>query len=165
MRYFITFACYGSHLHGDDKGSVDRSHNAPGNRLLEANPDRVEVMKQQMEQAPYLLDSVRRAIVLTTLHEVCRHRHWILWAAHVRTNHIHAIIEAAVPPETVMNTLKSYASRSLNRLKIGPPDRKRWARHGSTRWLWKDDDVQEAIRYVVYGQGDPMEVYLAEALQ
>lgn len=165
MRYFITFACYGSHLHGDDKGSVDRSHNAPGNRLLEANPDRVEVMKQQMEQAPYLLDSVRRAIVLTTLHEVCRHRHWILRAAHVRTNHIHAIIEAAVPPETVMNTLKSYASRSLNRLKIDPPDRKRWARHGSTRWLWKDDDVQETIRYVVYGQGDPMEVYLAEALQ
>jgi REP element-mobilizing transposase RayT len=118
-----------------------------------------------MEQAAYLLDSVRRAIVLTTLHEVCRHRHWILWAAHVRTNHIHAIIEAAVPPETVMNTLKSYASRSLNRLKIDPPDRKRWARHGSTRWLWKDDDVQETIRYVVYGQGDPMEVYLAEALQ
>jgi hypothetical protein len=70
-----------------------------------------------------------------------------------------------VPPETVMNTLKSYASRSLNRLKIDPPDRKRWARHGSTRWLWKDDDVQETIRYVVYGQGDPMEVYLAEALQ
>ena len=62
MRYFITFACYGSHLHGDDKGSVDRSHNARGNRLLEANPDRVEVMKQQMEQAPYLLDSVRRAL-------------------------------------------------------------------------------------------------------
>src|ERR1035437_9188010 len=136
--------------------TVDRSHNAPGNRLLEANPDRVEVMKQQMEQAPYLLDSVRLAIVLTTLHEVCRHRHWILRAAHVRTNHIHAIIEAAVPPE---------ASRSLNRLKTAPPDRKRWARHGSTRWLWKDDDVQEAIRYVVYGQGDPMEVYLAEALQ
>ena len=122
-------------------------------------------MKQQMEQEPYLLESDRRAIVLTTLHEVCRHRHWILRAAHVRTNHVHAIIEAAGPPETVMNTLKSYASRSLNRLKIDPPGCKRWARHGSTRWLWKDDDVQEAIRYVVYGQGYPMEVYLAEALR
>ena len=53
----------------------------PGSRLLEANPDRVEVMMQQMEQAPYLLDRARRAIVLTALHEVCRHRHWIRRAA------------------------------------------------------------------------------------
>jgi hypothetical protein len=72
------------------------------------------------------------------------------------------IVEAEVRPENVMNTLKSYASRSLNRLGNDRPDRKRWARHGSTRWLWKDEDVQEAIRYVVSGQGEPMEVYLAD---
>ena len=131
---------------------------------MEPNPDRVEVMKQQLEQEPYLLDRGRRVVVLATLHEVCRHRGWILWAAHVRSNHVHAVVEADVTPETVMNTLKSYSSRNLNRLKIDPPDRKRWARHGSTRWLLKDDDVQEAIRYVVYGQGEPMEVYLADAV-
>ena len=58
-----------------------------------------------------------------------------------------------------MNAFKSYASRGLNRAEIDGPDRKRWARHGSTRWLWKDEDVQEAIRYVVSGQGEPMEVH------
>jgi hypothetical protein len=30
---------------------------------------------------------------------------------------------------------------------------------------WKHAMALETIRYVVYGQGDPMEVYLAEALQ
>ena len=30
MRYFITSACYGAHLHGDESGSVDRHHNVPG---------------------------------------------------------------------------------------------------------------------------------------
>lgn len=69
-----------------------------------------------------------------------------------------------VRPENVLNALKSYASRSLNRPGIDGPDRKRWARHGSTRWLWKDEDVQEAIRYAVSGQGEPMEVYLADLL-
>jgi hypothetical protein len=64
----------------------------------------------------------------------------------------------------VMNTFKSYASRSLNRLGVDEPNRKRWSRHGSTRWLWKDEDVQEAIRYVVSGQGEAMQVYLAELL-
>jgi len=36
--YLITFACYGCHLHGDPSGAVDRHHNLPGGRLLEAAP-------------------------------------------------------------------------------------------------------------------------------
>lgn len=63
-------------------------------------------------------------------------------------------------PEKVMPAFKSYASRGLNRLGIDGPDRKRWARHGSTRWLWKDEDVQESIRCVIWEQGEPMAVYL-----
>ena len=120
-------------------------------------------MRQQMGQAPYLLDKDRRVTVLDTLHEVCFHRGWNLSAAHVRTNHVHVIVEADVRPENVMNTFKSYASRNLNHLGIDDPDRRRWARHGR-KWLWKDEDVQEAIRYVVSGQGEPMEVYLADLL-
>ena len=41
---------------------------------------------------------------------------------------------------------------------------KRWARHGSRRWLGKDQDVLEAIRYVVEEQGEPMAVFLAGQL-
>ena len=164
MRYFITFACYGSHLHGDESGSVDRSHNVPGNRLAEANPERVAAMRQQMEQLPCFLDRDRRVTVLDALREVCLHRGWLIWAVQVRTNHVHGVVDADVRPEKVMNALKSYASRGLNRLGIDGPDRRRWARHGSTRWLWKDADVQEAIRYVVAGQGEPMEVYLGDLL-
>jgi hypothetical protein len=145
MRYFISSACYGVHLHGHESGSVDRRHNVPGSRLVEANPERVAVKRQPMDQAPDCL--------------VCFDRGWSLWAAHVRTNHVHVVVEADVRPEKVMNAFKSYASRGLNRLEIDGGDRKRWARHGSTRWLWKDEDVQEAIRYVVSGQGEPMEVY------
>jgi REP element-mobilizing transposase RayT len=164
MRYFITFACYGSHLHGDESGSVDRNHNVPGGRLAEGNPERVAVMRQQMDQAPYLLEKNRRVAVLEALREVCFHRGWGLRAAHVRTNHVHVVVEAEVRPEKVMNAFKSYASRGLNQLGIDGPDRKRWARHGSTRWLWKDEDVQEAIRYVISGQGEPMQVYLGDLL-
>jgi hypothetical protein len=38
VRYFITFACYGCHLHGDESGSVDQRHNLPGSGELEADP-------------------------------------------------------------------------------------------------------------------------------
>jgi REP element-mobilizing transposase RayT len=125
---------------------------------------RTAVNLEQMNQAPYWLDIDRRATVLAALHEVCLHRKWNLLAAHVRTNHVHVVVEAEARPEMVMHAFKAYASRGLNRLGIDDADRKWWARHGSTRWLWKDSDVQEAIRYVVYGQGEPMEVYLGELM-
>ena len=162
MRYLIAFACYGAHLHGEEPGSVDRHHNVPGTRLAEASPERVAMKRQQMHQVPYLLDGDRRPTVLDALREVCLQRGWSLFAAHVRTNHVHAVVEADVRLEKIMHAFKSYASRNLNRLGVDEPDRKRWAPHGSTRWLWKDEDVQKAICYVVSGQGEAMEVHRVE---
>lgn len=69
MTYFITFACYGSHLHGEELGSVDQHHNLPGSRLLESDPARVWVEQQRMDQPPYGMDKVRRDAVLTSVLE------------------------------------------------------------------------------------------------
>ena len=162
MRYFITFACYGAHLHGDQSGSVDLRHNLFGSRPLEPDLQRAGTERRRMNQPPYELDGDSRTVVLQTLQQVCSHRGWNLWAAHVRRNHVHVIVEAEIPPEKVMNDFKCYASRALNRLGGDEPSRKRWARHGSTRWLWKDQDVRDAVRYVVEEQGESMAVFLGD---
>ena len=107
------------------------------------------------------MDQNRRDIVLASVRERCIERHWNLLAAHVRTNHVHVVVEAEARPERAMNDLKSFASRLLNRNGLDEPDRKRWARHGSTRWLWKREEVSAAIQYVVHGQGDPFAVFQA----
>lgn len=159
MRYFITFACYGGHLHGDESGSVDREHNLTGSRFVEADRERVFQEQQRMVQAPYLLDRESREVVLHAIREVCLHRGWSLLAAHVRTNHVHVVVEGEPKPEKIMNDFKTYASRSLNRMGRDGPERKRWARHGSTKWLWTDQDVRDAIRYVVEEQGEDMAVF------
>ena len=162
MRYFVTFACYGAHLHGEESGSVDRRHNLFGVRSVEEDPERVRAERRRMKEPPYEMDSISRAIVLQSLPEVCSYRGWNLLAAHVRTNHVHVVVEAGVPPEKVMNDFKAYASRALNRLDGNEPGRRRWARHGSTRWLWSDQDVREAIRYVTEQQGEPMALFVGE---
>jgi hypothetical protein len=69
------------------------------------------------------------------------------------------VAQAEVPPERVMIDFKAYASRRLNQMKLDEPGRKRWARHGSTRWLWKPEHVSAAIEYVVREQGDAMAVF------
>jgi REP element-mobilizing transposase RayT len=130
--------------------------------MLGADSQRASSERQSMLQPPYGLDREGRAAVLAALRGHCMHRGWSLLASHVRTNHVHAVVEADVRPEKVMNEFKSYASRELNRLERDGPDRKRWARHGSTRWLWKDEDLQQAFQYVIEEQGEPMALFISE---
>jgi hypothetical protein len=61
-----------------------------------------------------------------------------------------------------MNAFKSYASRRLNGIGLDPPGRNRWARHGSTRWLWKPQHVSAAVQDVIAEQGDAMSVFDGE---
>lgn len=164
MTYLITFATYGSHLHGDDRGSVDRTHNVVGSHALIADPKRASAELQLMGDPAYNLDKINRVEVLSALQEVCSHGGWTLLAAHIRTNHLHAVVEAEERPERVMNAFKAYASRRLNNLHPEQRLRKRWARHGSTRWLWTSEDISGALRYVLDGQGEPMEVFEARPL-
>ena len=163
MTYLLTFSCYGCHLHGSESGSVDRRHHVPGTPTLEADPARETSERERMAQAPYNLDQVRRDIVLEAIQEVCAHRGWDLLAAHVRTTHVHTVVEAEAPPENIMDDFKVYASRRLNRMGLDGAGRKRWTRRGSTRRLWKPERISAAIQYVVAEQGDAMSVFEATA--
>ena len=71
------------------------------------------------------------------------------------------IVDAEADPTRVMNDFKTYSSRSLKSLGLDPPDRRRWARHGSTRWLWNPESISTAINYVIEAQGEPMAVFRA----
>jgi REP element-mobilizing transposase RayT len=114
---------------------------------------------QRMGHAPYELDETHREVVLQACVERCREPDWTLRAAHVRSTHVHLIVTGEVRPERITNDLKAFASRYLNRTKLDRPGCKRWARHGSTRWLWSREDVSSAIRYVVHQQGAPMAIF------
>ena len=84
----------------------------------------------------------------------------MLWAAHVRSQHLHAVLTAhGADIERVMNDRKAAASFRLNR--AYPADRGRpfWARHGSTRYVWDEVRLAEVIDYVLNQQGESMAVY------
>jgi REP element-mobilizing transposase RayT len=163
MMYLLTFSCYGTRLHGDESGSVDPRHNIPGHLRIDANVARVLSEQNRMTQEPYEMDEPRRQSVLASIVEHCQHRNWRLLAAHVRTNHVHVTVDAPVAPEKVLNELKAYASRKLNQANLDSRDRRRWSRHGSTRYLWKLDEVEAAIAYVADHQGNPMALYVNDA--
>ena len=58
-----------------------------------------------------------------------------------------------------MGDFKTYASRALNGTGLDAANRKRWTRHGSTKYLWRPENVATAMRYAVHGQGEPMALF------
>jgi REP element-mobilizing transposase RayT len=112
-----------------------------------------------MAQAKYSLDEARRVIVLKSLIAECGYRRWHLWAAHVRSDHVHVVVAAPARPEKVLINFKAYASRALTRAGFDHAKRRRWSRHGSTRYLWEAEHVERAIEYVLYQQGKPMQTF------
>jgi len=150
----VTYPSYGTWLHGDERGSVDREHNAPGSPMLPANPNRRGYAQRRLEHAPIKLNSRAREIVRQTIEDVAAHRGWTLHAINVRTNHVHFVISADSPIERVMNQMKSWSTRRLVESDEFPRGLRLWVRHGSTRYLWKPEQVLSACRYVAEGQGD-----------
>lgn len=159
MTYLLTFSCYGTHLHGEPGGRVNRWHNRYGSQWLEERPGLARAERGLMDQLPYLLDERRRGIVLQAIVSRAAERGWLLLAVHVRSTHVHLVVDAGVEPGRVLNDLKAFASRGLNRAGVDVEGRKRWARHGSTRYLWNAESVTAAVRYVVVQQGEAMAVF------
>jgi REP element-mobilizing transposase RayT len=162
QTYLITWSCYGSRLPGQP-GAVPRTQNQFNSPLPEPNTQKEHHALDRTRDAPYTLDEIRRHVVLESLQEVCRFRSWTLLAAHVRTNHLHVVVTADSKPEQVMVAMKAYSSRALNRRGIDVAGQRRWARHGSTRYLWTTESIRVAIGYVVDEQGSAMAVYVTSS--
>ena len=158
LAYFITFTCYGTWLHGEKQTSVDRFTNILGTPFLTYNRAKAYLVKTQMSEDAYLLDYAKRKIVLNAILAVCNYRQWTVFAVHVRTNHVHVVIRALCAPELIMNTIKAYASRHLNEA-LSERKKNRWTRHGSTIYLWREEEIEATIQYVIRGQGEAMALY------
>jgi REP element-mobilizing transposase RayT len=160
LAYFITFTTYGTRLHGDAKGSVDEAHNAYDTPVLSADEEREKRERAAMTQSPYVMEPVEREVVCKAIVGLAAERGWNLLAAHVRSTHVHVVIVTEErDPGRTMSDLKARASRALNLAGFDSAERKRWARHGSTRHLFRDEEVEEKVHYTLDEQGERMAWY------
>ena len=156
LAYLITFRCYGTWLHGDERGIVPAQSRSHVRRVVDPSKTSPEEGRNSTTQAqPVTLNQKQRAIVEEAIREVCFHRKYRLRAISVRTNHAHTVVSALREPEPILDSFKSYSTRALRRAGLMPPFIKQWARHGSTIYLGKEWDVEKALEYGLLGQGDP----------
>lgn len=152
--YLITFRGYGTWLHGDRRGSVDRNHNRFGSPRLMPNERRRQLNLGRLKNKPVRLPERQRATVEEAIKETCRIRHWDLWIVNARSNHIHAVVSAPCKPEPVLSAFKANATRKLREAGYCKNPASPWAERGSRKYLWTEQDVIDAIVYVQYEQGE-----------
>jgi REP element-mobilizing transposase RayT len=150
MNYLITFRCYGTWLHGDKRGSVDRFHNQPGEAFLEPD-EKLESYRRQLQKGTAMhFDMNARKLVDATIREVAQYRGWKIQELNVLSNHVHAVVTASddVTPEKIMNNFKARSTRLLREQGRISSQAPVWEYHGSTRWLNSEEAVEMACRYV-----------------
>ena len=156
LGYLITCRTYGTWLHGDARGSVDRDHNLYGTPLRDPHRGLQQAERRCLKRAAVTLNARQREVVAETIRAVCRKRGWSLSALNVRTTHFHAVIAAPEAPERVMHAFKAYATRRLRKDGFHAQGAPLWSRQGSTRYLWKPLHVESACRYVAESQGEDL---------
>ena len=151
--YFITFTTYGTRLHGDERGSVNRWHSRFGEPVLEPRPGLEQAEFARLKSPPVVLDAPMRAAADFAIRERCDYKGWAMHALNVRTNHVHAVVSAQDHVELVMNSFKARSTRTMRERGLIAAGLPVWTRHGSTRPLWSQKEIEGASAYVIDGQG------------
>jgi REP element-mobilizing transposase RayT len=156
LAYLITFRCYGTWLHGDERGSIDRRHNVYGTELIPPDERWKRHNTQALKHLAVELDAARREAVEAALRETCEFRNWLLRAVNARTNHVHVVVSAGCRPERILRDLQSYATQRMRERGCWSYGHSPWSEGGSRRYLWTERSVERAVGYVVDGQGGPL---------
>ena len=159
MVYLLTFGCYGQWLPGDERGSVDRSRGQSRGGPIVPSSYLVEESRRVMPSSGVVLSLAEAETVLEAIQEVCDFRGWGLIAAHVRSTHVHVVVDLPVEPSSALRDFKAYASRGLN---LGRPARRYWSRGGSKRRLLTAEAIRSAVRYAAEEQGGEMALFVGD---
>ncbi len=127
LAYFISFRTYGTWLHGDKRGSIDRFHNRFRSPYIPQNEKWRQHNEQRLKAKPLILKARQRKSIETAIRETCNIREWWLQAVNVRTNHVHSVVSANRKASLVLNALKANATRQLRQDGLWPHSFSPWA--------------------------------------
>src|SRR3990167_2439839 len=102
FAYFITIRTYATWLHGDERGSIDPKHNLFNHPMRRPSKTLHGMMKSATSESAFLLDESMRTTVLQSTLTTSDYFNWTLFAAHVRTNHVHMVIQSDRSKEKTM---------------------------------------------------------------
>ncbi len=170
LAYHITFGTYGTRLHGDPRGTVDRKANKLGDPIIGAEPDWERMERSTLRFPPVLLDPGSRSFIESVVPSLCDRGGWELHVCSAKPDHVHVLLTTSREAKPVRRWLKTWLSQALNeRVGSEPPeppavradrdhrsrvdegeDRRRpwWSKGGSIKWVWDEKYFDNVYNYI-----------------
>ena len=161
LAFHITWGTYGTRLHGDRRGTVDRTHNEYGQPVLKYDEHRWEREKSMMKFPPVVFSRSEMIIVESLLPQICQQGGWTHRVGAAGPDHVHEILTSRNDPETIRRLFKRWLGQTLSkRLRALPQGATWWAECGSIRWIFEEDGdyFDKATRYVERQRATPAQV-------
>ena len=113
LAYFLTWSTYGT-WPGDERGWIEyrRGWQLP-------DPARKLEAEARMTDDACVLDLDQRKIVEATIAEHCGIRSWVLHAVNCRSNHLHVVVTAGLPPRRRPRAIQSLVHAQTQRTRAG----------------------------------------------
>src|SRR5690348_9021923 len=101
LGYFLSWGTYGTRLHGDPRGTVDRQHNQHGDPVLGFDSERWELEKGRLKFPPVVLTREQRALGEEIIPRVCDRGGWTYQTCAAAPDHVHVVLTSPFDPSTI----------------------------------------------------------------
>jgi len=130
LGYLITFRSYGTWLHGDKRGSVDRFHKRFGTPRIPHNEQWKKYNRNLLSQSPVKLSRPQRVTIEEAIRQTCKFRKWEFWVTNIRTSHVHTVVSAPCKPEKILAAFKANATQKLREAGCWNSSKSPWVERG-----------------------------------
>ncbi len=159
LAYHITFGTYGTRLHGDPRGTVDKTHNKPGDPIVGQNDDWFQIESSSLNDQPVMLDHADRIRIECAIEDVCDKGNWHLHIAACQSNHVHVLLTSIDDGILTRRLLKRWLTELLEdtaEMNLKNPVRW-WAKEGSVKWVWDQRYLENVYWYIAEQRTTPTE--------
>ena len=148
LAYHITVGTYGTRLHGDGRGTVDRRMNRPGDPIIGRVEQWQRMERASLRFAPRVFSTDEMRVVESLVPAVCDRGGWPLRARACAPDHLHVLLSGAADGSLIRKLLKRWLTQAPAEHIPLIPDQTFWAEFGSVKWVWTEDYLGAVGRYV-----------------
>jgi REP element-mobilizing transposase RayT len=148
LAYHITFGTYGTRLHGDERGTVDRSLNQPGDPIIGSDWQWEQMDRNRLNFLPRIFTAEQMVLVESLIPDICVRGGWTLHACATGPDHVHNVLTGDADGDVIRKILKRWLGQALCRHIPLSPGETFWAECGSVKWIWDEEYLARATRYV-----------------
>ena len=80
--------------------------------------------------------------------EICARGHWTYHTCAAAPDHVHVVLSSTFDPQVIRKLLKRWLGQELSKTWPLQKDQSWWAEDGSTKWIFDDKYLHNAVGYV-----------------